>query len=119
VIKRYFLSIFFSFYAFSHKKKQKQKTWQSHFHPTTLLARILWKIFSFVFFLLNFIGRLDIVLWMWFDRLGDPCRRPLCVLPAAVHAERARVDRHLHSGCHAGDPRVRRPRSHQHLHFGS
>lgn len=51
--------------------------------------------------------------------IGDTRRGPLCVLPAAVHAERARLDRHLHSGRHARDPRVRRPGSHQHLHFCS
>lgn len=50
---------------------------------------------------------------------GDPCRGPLCVLPAAVHAQRTGADRHLHAGRHAGDPRVRRPGSHQHFYIGS
>ena len=119
---RWSKGIFFQFSFLStrfHIKKQKQK------HDNLIsIGQHYWlafyeKYFPLFYLFMFFIGRLDIVLWMWFDRLGDPCRRPLCVLPAAVHAERARVDRHLHSGCHAGDPRVRRPRSHQHLHFGS
>lgn len=50
---------------------------------------------------------------------GDTCRGSLRVLPAAVHAERTGVDRHLHSGGHARDSRMRRPGSHQHFYLGS
>ena len=54
---RWSKGIFFQFSFLSmrfHIKKTKTKTWQSHFHPTTLLARILWKIFSFVLFIYFF-----------------------------------------------------------------
>ena len=50
---------------------------------------------------------------------GDIGRGSLCVLPAAVHAERAGADRHLHASRHAGDARVRRTGSHQHFHLRS